>query len=59
MAARTGQEYVEALDERAIQVEIEGERFTGNVSHDPSAPERRRGPTRSSSTSSTTPTFAT
>jgi 4-hydroxyphenylacetate 3-monooxygenase len=35
MAARTGQEYVEALDERAIQLEIEGERFTGQVSRIP------------------------
>ena len=35
MPARTGTEYMEALDERAIQVEIEGERFTGRVSEIP------------------------
>jgi 4-hydroxyphenylacetate 3-monooxygenase len=35
MPARTGTEYIEALDERAIQVEIEGERFTGRVSEIP------------------------
>jgi len=33
--ARTGQEYVEALDERAIQVEIEGRQYTGRVSEIP------------------------
>ena len=35
MPARTGQEYVEALDERAIQVEIEGRQYTGRVSEIP------------------------
>ena len=35
MAARTGQEYVEALDERAIRVEIEGTQYTGRVSEIP------------------------
>ena len=35
MGARTGQEYVEALDERAIQVEIEGAQYTGRVSEIP------------------------
>ena len=35
MPARTGQEYVEALDERAIQVEIEGECYTGRVAEIP------------------------
>ena len=35
MAARTGREYVEALDERAIQVEIEGRQYTGRVSEIP------------------------
>ena len=33
--ARTGAEYVEALDARPIQVEIEGEQYTGNVSRIP------------------------
>ena len=32
---RTGAEYIAALDERAIRVEIEGEQFTGNVSQIP------------------------
>jgi 4-hydroxyphenylacetate 3-monooxygenase len=35
VAARTGQEYLEALDERAIQVEIEGRQYTGRVSEIP------------------------
>ena len=35
MGARTGCEYIEALDERAIRVEIEGERHTGAVSRIP------------------------
>src|SRR5262245_9186071 len=35
MSARTGQEYVEALDDRAIHVEIEGQQFTGGVSKIP------------------------
>jgi 4-hydroxyphenylacetate 3-monooxygenase len=35
MAARTGQEYVEALDDRGIRVEIEGNCFTGGVSKIP------------------------
>lgn len=35
MGARTGAEYVAALDERAIRVEIEGEQYTGNVSRIP------------------------
>ena len=35
MGARTGCEYIEALDERAIRVEIEGERHTGGVSRIP------------------------
>jgi 4-hydroxyphenylacetate 3-monooxygenase len=35
MGARTGQEYLEALDARPIHVEIEGEQFTGNVSRIP------------------------
>ena len=33
--ARTGQQYVEALDERAIRVEIEGRQYTGCVSEIP------------------------
>jgi 4-hydroxyphenylacetate 3-monooxygenase len=32
MPARTGDEYLAALDERAIRVEIEGETYTGGVS---------------------------
>ena len=35
MPARTGEEYVAALDERAIRVEIEGESYTGGVSQIP------------------------
>jgi 4-hydroxyphenylacetate 3-monooxygenase len=35
MGARTGREYIDALDERAIDVEIEGERSTGGVSRIP------------------------
>ena len=35
MGARTGREYVEALDERAIHVEIEGQQHTGRVSEIP------------------------
>ena len=35
MAARTGQEYIDQLDERAIQVEIEGQRYSGRVSKIP------------------------
>src|SRR5262245_61723191 len=35
MPARTGQEYLEALDERSIHVEIEGERYVGGVSEIP------------------------
>jgi 4-hydroxyphenylacetate 3-monooxygenase len=35
MGARTGREYIEALDDRAIDVEIEGERSTGGVSRIP------------------------
>ena len=35
MPARTGQEYIDALDERAIQVEIEGQQFSGRVSQIP------------------------
>ncbi len=35
MGARTGSEYIEALDERAIHVEIEGRRHTGAVSRIP------------------------
>jgi 4-hydroxyphenylacetate 3-monooxygenase len=35
MPARTGQEYVEALNERAIRVEIEGECHTGRVAEIP------------------------
>jgi len=35
VGARTGRDYVEALDDRAIQVEIEGERYTGGVSKIP------------------------
>lgn len=35
MPARTGQEYLDALDERAIQVEIEGRQYTGRVSEIP------------------------
>jgi 4-hydroxyphenylacetate 3-monooxygenase len=35
MAARTGREYLEALDERPIRVEIEGEQYVGGVSRIP------------------------
>ena len=35
MPARTGQEYIEALNERAIRVEIEGECYTGRVAEIP------------------------
>ncbi len=35
MGARTGAEYIAALDERAIHVEIEGEQYVGNVSQIP------------------------
>jgi 4-hydroxyphenylacetate 3-monooxygenase len=35
MAARTGREYIDALDERAIRVEIEGQRYSGRVSEIP------------------------
>jgi 4-hydroxyphenylacetate 3-monooxygenase len=35
MGARTGAEYVGALDEREIHVEIEGEQYVGNVSKIP------------------------
>jgi 4-hydroxyphenylacetate 3-monooxygenase len=35
MAARSGQEYIDQLDERAIQVEIEGQRYSGRVSEIP------------------------
>src|SRR5919201_7168992 len=35
MPARTGAEYVAALDERPIRVEIEGAQFTGGVSRIP------------------------
>src|SRR5438477_9373501 len=35
MPVRTGREYVEALDERGTQVEIEGQRYTGGVSRIP------------------------
>jgi 4-hydroxyphenylacetate 3-monooxygenase len=35
MAARTGQEYLDALDERAIRVEIDGIEYTGNVTQIP------------------------
>ena len=35
MGARTGAEYIAALDERPIHVEIEGEQFVGNVSQIP------------------------
>lgn len=35
MAARSGQEYIDQLDERAIQVEIEGRRYSGRVSEIP------------------------
>jgi len=35
MGARTGQQYLEALDERPIRVEIEGEQFVGGVSRIP------------------------
>jgi 4-hydroxyphenylacetate 3-monooxygenase len=35
VAARTGQQYVEQLDERPIRVEIEGEVYTGGVSRIP------------------------
>ena len=35
MGARTGREYVEALDDRAIHVEIEGQQHTGHVSEIP------------------------
>jgi 4-hydroxyphenylacetate 3-monooxygenase len=35
VGARTGAEYIAALDERAIHVEIEGEQYTGNVSQIP------------------------
>jgi len=35
MGARTGAEYVAALDEREIRVEIEGEQYVGNVSKIP------------------------
>ena len=35
MGARTGREYIEALDERAIHVEIEGQTRTGRVSEIP------------------------
>ena len=35
MGVRTGSEYIEQLDERAIHVEIEGERYTGSVSRIP------------------------
>ena len=35
VAARTGQQYVDALDERPIQVEIEGQQYTGRVSEIP------------------------
>ena len=41
MGARTGREYVEALDERAIHVEIEGQQHTGPRLGDPAAPQRR------------------
>ncbi len=35
MPARTGQEYIEALNERPIRVEIEGQTFTGGVADIP------------------------
>src|SRR5215467_6314226 len=35
MGARTGRQYLEALDERPIRVEIEGEQFVGDVSRIP------------------------
>ena len=35
MAVRTGREYVAALDERPIKVEIEGQQYTGQVSRIP------------------------
>jgi 4-hydroxyphenylacetate 3-monooxygenase len=35
MAARTGQEYLDAIDNRAVQVEIEGEQFSGRVTEIP------------------------
>src|SRR5262245_52922060 len=35
VGARTGTEYLEALDDRAIRVEIEGQQYTGRVSKIP------------------------
>ncbi len=58
MGARRA-EYVAALDERAIQVEIEGQQYTGQrVARSRSSGTSCRR-TRSSSTCSTTPPFAT
>ena len=59
MPVRTGTEYIEALDERAIQVEIEGRALHGARLRDPAAPERGADVWRSCSTSSTTRRCAT